>query len=169
MFELLLDVMDRASGTFAGSSRTTICALHRPNLISDRILHLRDGDSSGMRSKSSCRVTIVTPRRSFDFREISQQALASRLHDLNLSDLCVLLCRPLFHPVVRDFAQRLPTLPVLTSRTLSYPLTSYHWRDFRVHSLNRLANLLTECHPDFFRHYDCVRLCFRSPFGLGGG
>jgi hypothetical protein len=64
------------SGTFAGSSHTTMCARHRPNLRSDRILHLRDEDSSGMGSRSSCWVTIVTPRRSFDLQEISQQALA---------------------------------------------------------------------------------------------
>jgi hypothetical protein len=65
------------SGTLASSSHTTICARHRPNLISDRILHQWDGDSSGMRSRSSCRVTVLNPRRSFDLREISQQTLAN--------------------------------------------------------------------------------------------
>ena len=53
------------SGTFADSSHTTLCARHRPNLRSYRILHLRGGDSSGVRSRSSCRVTIVNPRALF--------------------------------------------------------------------------------------------------------
>jgi hypothetical protein len=32
------------------------------------------------------------------------------LPQLNLGDLCVLLCGPLFGPVVRDFAQKLPKI-----------------------------------------------------------
>ena len=46
-------------GHFAGSSHAATCPPHRANHISDRILHLRGGDSSGMRSRSSYRVTIV--------------------------------------------------------------------------------------------------------------
>jgi hypothetical protein len=42
-----------------------------------RILHLRGRDSSGMRSSSSYRVTIVHDRHSFDLRHISQQPLAA--------------------------------------------------------------------------------------------
>jgi hypothetical protein len=38
---------------------TPPCPRHRANRISDRILHLRGGDSSGMRSRSSYRVAIV--------------------------------------------------------------------------------------------------------------
>jgi len=64
------------SGTFAGSSHTTLCALHRPNLILDRILRLRDGDSSGSVPGVRVGLRSLTPRRSFDLREISQQPLA---------------------------------------------------------------------------------------------
>jgi hypothetical protein len=54
-----------AVGTFAGSSHTTRYARHRPNLGSDRTLHLRHRDSLGARSGSSCQVTIPpTPSRS---------------------------------------------------------------------------------------------------------
>jgi hypothetical protein len=38
-------------GHFAGSSHAATCPWYRANHISDRILHLRGGDSSGLRSR----------------------------------------------------------------------------------------------------------------------
>ncbi len=72
MFELLAESgYDHAvpPGHFAGSSHTATCPRHRAKHTSDRILHLRGGDSSGMRSRSSYLVTIVHhPGVSFDLR-----------------------------------------------------------------------------------------------------
>ena len=38
----------------------------------------------------------------------TRRLIEHELVDLNTSDLCVLLCRSLFPPVVRDFAQKIP-------------------------------------------------------------
>jgi hypothetical protein len=53
--------------------------------------------------------------------------------------------------------------------TARYSSNTCQRRDFRVHSPNLLANLLTQRYRRFFRHYDLVRLCSRSPFSLGRG
>src|SRR6516162_9878763 len=54
-----------------------------PVLRSDRTLHLPDGNSSSMGSRSSCWVTIVYPRRSFDPQEFRNRLLLGRHFDSN--------------------------------------------------------------------------------------
>jgi hypothetical protein len=65
----------RPSGTFAGSSHTTLCARHRP--ISDQTITYTCGTGPfGHAFQEFVWIAIATTRRSLDLREISQQALA---------------------------------------------------------------------------------------------
>ena len=54
-------IMESLRDIFFGKSYTAARPRHRANHISDRILHLQHVDSLGMRSRSSCRLTIVPP------------------------------------------------------------------------------------------------------------
>ena len=78
-------------------------------------------DSNGpfLRARPQSRISepAVTSERCRRVAPIGDQVLAEMrfgswsrvdLRRLNLGDLCVLLCGPLFRPAVRDFAQKLP-------------------------------------------------------------